>query len=105
MRVLGPTAFLGRWAEHQFLAILPECDRVELEKLRHEIYRVVNSSGIRWWGDPLSTRASVGWAMVESDDTVESVVQRALQTLGLRAAGQENHPGAFPPIGHGGSES
>jgi PAS domain S-box-containing protein len=42
--ILGPTAFLGRWAENQFLAILPECGRVELEKLRHETYRVVNSS-------------------------------------------------------------
>jgi PAS domain S-box-containing protein len=103
--VLGPTAFLGRWAENQFLAILPECDRVELEKLRHEIHRVVNCSGIRWWGDPLSTRASVGWAMVEPDDTVESVVGRALQDLGPASAGQQSQRRPVPPTGHCGGES
>jgi len=98
--VLDATTFLGRWAEHQFLAVIPECDRVELEKLRREVHRAVNCGGIQWWGDPLSVRASVGWAMAELNDTMDSLLTRALPDLPPAA-----DPVAMPgPRAHGSPE-
>jgi len=72
-----PDAFVGRWEEAQFLAIVSDCSRVDLERAAHDIQSIVGCSAIRWWGDSLSVEVSVGRAMAEIDDTAESLLERA----------------------------
>jgi PAS domain S-box-containing protein len=68
--------FLGRWSEDQFLAIVPDCSRVDLERAAHDIQHIVSRSAIHWWGDSLSVDVVVGRAMVEAGDTLESLLER-----------------------------
>lgn len=72
-----PDAFLGRWQDEQFLAIVSDCHRLDLERAAHDIERIVGCSAIQWWGDSLSVEVSVGRTLVESGDTIESVLERA----------------------------
>ena len=72
-----PDAFLGRWQEEQFLAIVSDCSRIDLERAAHDIERIVGCSAIQWWGDSLSVEVSVGRGLVESGDTIESLLERA----------------------------
>jgi GGDEF domain-containing protein len=53
---LGSAGFLGRWAEDEFLVIMPNCGTAELEKAGDDIRKIVNSSRVQWWGDSLSDR-------------------------------------------------
>ncbi len=76
MKHLLPDAFLGRWQEGQFLAIVSDCNRNDLERAAHDIERIVGCSAIQWWGDSLSVEVSVGRGLVESGDTIESLLER-----------------------------
>lgn len=73
-----PDAFLGRWAEQQFLAIVSDCSQLDLERAAHDIQRIVGCSAIQWWGDSLSVEVLVGCAMAEAGDTLESLLERGL---------------------------
>jgi diguanylate cyclase (GGDEF)-like protein/PAS domain S-box-containing protein len=75
--VLGPTAFLGRWGENEFIGILLNCDRSELETQAAEVQRVGSSSHITWWDDRISPRVVVTKAMVRPGDTLNSLLERA----------------------------
>ena len=70
---------LGRWAEDQFLAIVPFCNA--MERLAARWQKVVNSSGIPWWGDQLSVTISIGGTIDRPGDTMESILQRTEQAL------------------------
>jgi PAS domain S-box-containing protein/diguanylate cyclase (GGDEF)-like protein len=93
---LPATAFLSRWTEDQFLAVIPECDRVELEKLWHEIHRAVNGTGIQWWGDSLTIQASVGWGLSEPKDTLDTLLERLKLSLAQEATSEANGTKAKP---------
>jgi GGDEF domain-containing protein len=47
---LRPTDFPGRWRESQFLAILTECNGMEVERAADRLRRMVGTSKIVWWG-------------------------------------------------------
>ena len=81
-RALGTAGFLGRWTEDEFVAIVPNCTSAELHKTGDSIQTSVNSSEIQWWGDLLSVTVSVGRAMVQPDDKIESLLERAEQGVG-----------------------
>ena len=81
---LRPGDFLGRWADDEFLAILMNCGRAGVEKAFHRIRAVVACAGLRWWGDELSVTTSVGYAVVEPADTLESMLDRAFSLMGKR---------------------
>jgi PAS domain S-box-containing protein/diguanylate cyclase (GGDEF)-like protein len=74
---LRPDGFLGRWAESQFLAIVTNCDRTDLERLGQSVQKMGSCSGIQWWDDLLSVNVSVGSSMVQIGDTMESLLGRA----------------------------
>jgi len=76
---LRPSDFLGRWQENEFLAILMNCTRQEVELAGHRMRQVVGYAGLRWWGDTLSVTTSVGYATVRPSDTTDSLVERARQ--------------------------
>ena len=78
---LRPTDFVGRWQGNQFLAILLECSIGELPRAADRLRRMISSSKVTWWGDPLPISASLGGASVQHGDTVETLVLRAEEAL------------------------
>ncbi|HEX3353089.1 MAG TPA: diguanylate cyclase [Terriglobales bacterium] len=76
-RALASTGFLGRWNEDEFVVIVPNCTGADLSQAGESIQTSVSSSEIRWWGDLLSVTVSVGKAMVQAGDKVESLLERA----------------------------
>jgi PAS domain S-box-containing protein len=77
VHVLGPTAFLGRWGDNEFIGILVNCDRAELEKLGSELQRIGSATHITWWDDDIRFEVLVTKAMVRPGDTLETLLQRA----------------------------
>jgi len=75
--IIPPTDLVGRLSEGEFLAIVPNCASGHLEKLGAQLKRIVNSVAIKWWGDYLPVKVSLGSAEVSSGDTPESLLQRA----------------------------
>lgn len=78
---LRPTDFIGRWHGNQFLAILLECSIAELPRAAERLRRMIASSNIAWWGDPLPISASLGGAAAQRGDTLETLVLRAEEAL------------------------
>ncbi len=78
---LWPDGFLGRWAENRFLAIVGNCGNGDLERAAQNVYQMANCSGIQWWGDFLSAAVSVGRAVVQSGDSMETLLERAFKAL------------------------
>lgn len=76
-----PTDFLGRWTENQFLVILVNSSDHGVEKTWQRVRAMVTCAGLRWWSDELSVTTSVGYTTAQAGDTVESVVQRAQNSL------------------------
>ena len=92
---LRPEGFLGRWSETQFVAIVGKCAWTDLERAAQNVHQMANCSGIQWWDDQLSVRVSVGRAIVQPGDTVESLLERAFRDLG------NNSPSATASSGGG----
>ena len=78
---LRPTDFVGRWSDDQFLGILIGCTDATLHAVCERVHKMIRSGGMQWWGEELSPAVSLGHASVQADDTVESLVQRAQQSL------------------------
>ena len=91
-----PDGFLGRWTETQFLAIVTNCESVELEQAAQNVQKMASCSGIQWWDDLLCVRVSIGRTMVQVGDTIESLLQRASDVLGKN---QEKNTAAPPSSG------
>jgi diguanylate cyclase (GGDEF)-like protein/PAS domain S-box-containing protein len=78
---LRPTDFLGRWQENQFLAILMECSATEVGRAAERLRRMVSTSKVEWWGDPVQVTISVGATAMAMGDNTESLVLRAEEAL------------------------
>jgi two-component system, cell cycle response regulator len=76
-----PSDFLGRWTEDQFLAILINCGDPGVEHTWERIRKMVTCAGLRWWSDELSVTTSVGYATVQAEDTIDSLLHRATRLL------------------------
>jgi diguanylate cyclase (GGDEF)-like protein/PAS domain S-box-containing protein len=76
-----PTDFVGRWSEGRFLVILSGCGEDALQAVSQRILRMMASATIKWWGEELSLRVSIGRTNALTNDTVESLLQRAQQAL------------------------
>ena len=72
---------LGPLANDQFLAILINCGDHGVEKTFERIRKIVTCAGLRWWSDELPVTTSVGYASVQAEDTVESLLLRAQVSL------------------------
>jgi diguanylate cyclase (GGDEF)-like protein/PAS domain S-box-containing protein len=79
--ILHPTDLLGRWSRDEFLAIVADCGSGRLEKLGARLKRIVNCAAIKWWGDHLPAKVSLGSASVNAGDNVESILRRAEESL------------------------
>ena len=78
---LRPTDFLGRYTDNYFLTILPECAEGDVKKVAERMKKMVTYAEIKWWGDDLSVTASFGGASSRPSDTVETIVERAENSL------------------------
>jgi diguanylate cyclase (GGDEF)-like protein/PAS domain S-box-containing protein len=76
-----PSDFLGRWREDQFLAILINCGNAGVEQTWQRIRKMVTCAGLRWWSDELSVTTSVGYGSAQTEDTIESLLERAQSSL------------------------
>jgi diguanylate cyclase (GGDEF)-like protein/PAS domain S-box-containing protein len=70
---------LGRWAEDQFLAIVPFC--TAMDRLAARLQKVVTSAGIPWWGDRLSATISIGGTTAQPGDTLDLLLRRTEKAL------------------------
>lgn len=78
---LRPTDYLGRWDERQFLAIVTECNRLELPRVAERVKRTMGRAKFAWWGDVLQVTTSMGVTAVRSPDTVPEIIRRAEEAL------------------------
>ena len=78
---LWTTDLLGRWSDDQFLVILNGCREDALTSVRERVRRMLANDGIEWWGERRSLPVSIGQAAVRPDDTLESLIARAQQSL------------------------
>jgi diguanylate cyclase (GGDEF)-like protein/PAS domain S-box-containing protein len=78
---LRPSDFLGRWHGDQFLAILMNSTAAGVAAASERINRLVGCAGLQWWGDELEVTTSLGAASVRAEDTLQSLLERAEQSL------------------------
>jgi two-component system, cell cycle response regulator len=76
-----PSDFLGRWTEDLFLAILINCGDPGVQETWERIRKIVTCAGLRWWSDELLVTTSVGYAMAQSGDTIDSLLTRVTLSL------------------------
>ena len=73
---LWKTDFVGRWSDDQFLVILNGCRDDALSSVRERLRRMLANDSIDWWGERRSLPVSVGQVTAQSDDTLESLLDR-----------------------------
>ncbi|HLW87039.1 MAG TPA: diguanylate cyclase [Terriglobales bacterium] len=88
--VLGQGAFVGRWKENEFLAIMTAWSPVQTEKAVENIQKIVSCSSVRWWDDQLFVHVTVGHTAVWPGDSIESLIERVdLLRRNARAQGND----------------
>lgn len=75
------TDYVGRWSDDQFLVILNGCRAEALPSVRERVRRLLARDGIEWWGERRSLPISIGKASAQPDDTVETLMDRAMKSL------------------------
>ena len=78
---LRPTDFLGRWNENELLAIVTECNSVEMPKVTERVKKMLARAKITWWGDALQVTTCMGATGVQPADTMEEIIGRAEAAL------------------------
>jgi diguanylate cyclase (GGDEF)-like protein/PAS domain S-box-containing protein len=79
--VLSVNDFVGRWAEDLFLVILTACREDALYAVREQVRQALAGESIEWWGELHTLPVSIGEAIAQSGDTVESILHRAQRSL------------------------
>ncbi len=80
------TDFVGRWTDDQFLVILGGCREQALGSVRERVRRSLAGESIEWWGERRSLPVSIGQAIVQPEDSVEMVLERAQKSLEAASA-------------------
>ena len=83
---LWTTDHIGRWSDEQFLVILNGCRAETLHSVSERVRRMLSRDGIEWWGERRSLPVSIGEAAAQSEDTVDSLIERAQKALEAAAA-------------------
>ena len=85
-RALSMADVVGRWAEDQFLVLLPGSEEQALGSTRERVRRTVAGEGIEWWGERHSMPVSIGEAAMRQDDTQQTLLDRAQASLNAASA-------------------
>ena len=75
------TDSVGRWADDQFLVILNGCREESVVTVRERLRRILANDFIYWWGERHSLPISIGEAIAQPGDTIESLLDRAQKSL------------------------
>ncbi|MFZ0862179.1 MAG: diguanylate cyclase [Candidatus Sulfotelmatobacter sp.] len=78
---LWTTDHVGRWSDDQFIVILNGCREESLHSVSERVRRMLAGDGIEWWGERRSLPVSIGEAAAQSDDTIDSLIERAQKSL------------------------
>jgi PAS domain S-box-containing protein/diguanylate cyclase (GGDEF)-like protein len=73
---IGHGDFVGRWAENEFVAVLTGCTHRQLEEVANSINAILADSDVVWWGDRLPISVTLERSMVNTGDTIESLLKR-----------------------------
>ena len=84
--VLWITDFVGRWSEDEFLAILGGAHEESLPAVKERVRRALSGEGIEWWGERRSLPVSIGEAVAQTDDSIESLLERVHKSLNAASA-------------------
>ena len=84
---LDATAFLGRWGEDEFIAVLPFIDLMAAAAAAHRIWNLLTTSEVRWWGDRFPIQAVVMHAVAQPGDKLEELLN-GLEPMHAAAAGR-----------------
>jgi len=84
-------AEIGRWAEDQFLVLLPGVGEEEIRPLRERVRRTVAGEGIEWWGERHSLPVSIGEATIQAGDSLETLLERSQGSLNTASAWLAGH--------------
>jgi diguanylate cyclase (GGDEF)-like protein/PAS domain S-box-containing protein len=87
------TDFVGRWDGDRFLIILSGCDEKALEAVSARIQKITANLTIQWWGEELSVAVLISSANAVVGESVDRLMQRALETLD-EAEGAQPQSGA-----------
>lgn len=71
---LDPEAFLGRWGEDEFIALLPSPNPVAIAAAAESVWSLITHSEVRWWGDSFTVEAVVTHAVAQSGDNLEKLL-------------------------------
>jgi len=80
--------FVGRWSDDRFLVILNNCKPCGLPAVRERIRQLLLETEIEWWGERRSLPVSIGHAVAEAGDTIESLMKRVQQSFSAAPAEQ-----------------
>jgi len=78
---LRPTDFLGRRGEAEFMAVLTECSRFDIDKVCERLRKGIHGIKVNWWGDRVPVAASMGATTVLPQETVEDILARVNRSL------------------------
>jgi len=76
-----PSDVVGRWGGDEFLALLQNVDGQELDQVARKYGALVRSSSLVEGARTVGVTISTGVALVERDDTAESLIARADEAL------------------------
>ena len=76
-----PNDIVGLWDRDEFLILLAECSRTDIEKVGMRLHKMLSNSEIKWWGDSIRVQVSLGGTTAFLGDTIESLLQRAHQAM------------------------
>ncbi len=81
---------VARWGGEEFVVILPGATRVVLKAVAERIRILIEKSFLLSETEKLSVTVSIGAAMSQTDDTVETIVNRADELMYLSKNGGRN---------------
>ncbi|MCB2182680.1 MAG: GGDEF domain-containing protein [Desulfobulbaceae bacterium] len=72
-----PFDLYGRWGGEEFIGIIPNIDREDLEKLGNRIRLLIENSYIVHKNQKLQITISIGATIAKDNDTIDSLIKRA----------------------------
>ena len=72
-----PFDIIGRWGGEEFIGVIVNVDRKNLEEIAERLRSLIESSGFVRDGGTIRVTVSVGAVLAEKGDSVDSVIKRA----------------------------
>jgi diguanylate cyclase (GGDEF)-like protein/PAS domain S-box-containing protein len=88
------TDLVGRWGQNCFVAVLPDCGAVVLERVAGRMRRVSGRVAIPWTGDRLSTAVEVRTGLIAPGEGVDGVLASLFATPTTDSAKANSSPSA-----------